>query len=50
MLLSRPQNAGKNHDIKVDNSSFENVAQFKHLQTTPTNQNWIQEEMKRILN
>jgi hypothetical protein len=29
MLLSRPQNAGQNHDIKIANRSFENVAQFK---------------------
>jgi hypothetical protein len=27
MLLSRHQNAGKNHDIKIANRSFENVAQ-----------------------
>jgi hypothetical protein len=25
------QNAGKNHDIKIANRSFENVAQFKYL-------------------
>jgi hypothetical protein len=29
-LLSRHQNAGQNHDIKIDNRSFENVAQFKY--------------------
>jgi biotin operon repressor len=29
MLLSRHKNAGKNHDIKIANRSFENVAQFK---------------------
>jgi hypothetical protein len=26
MLLSRHQNAGKNHDIKIGNTCFENVA------------------------
>jgi hypothetical protein len=27
-------NAGQNHDIKIVNRSFENVAQFKYLETT----------------
>jgi hypothetical protein len=33
MLLSRHQNAGQNHDIKIGNtrSCFENVAQFRYL-------------------
>jgi hypothetical protein len=34
MLLSRHQNAGQNHDIKIANRSFDNVAQFKYLGTT----------------
>jgi hypothetical protein len=50
MLLSRHQNGGKNHDIKIANRSFENVAQFKYLGTTVTNQNLIKEEIKRRLN
>jgi hypothetical protein len=29
MLLSHHQNAGQNHDVKVANSCFENVAQFR---------------------
>jgi hypothetical protein len=29
MLLSHHQNAGQNHDIKIANRSFENVAQLK---------------------
>jgi hypothetical protein len=41
MLLSRHQNAGENHDIKVANRSFENVAQFQYFGTTVTNQNSI---------
>jgi hypothetical protein len=50
MLMSHHQNAGQNHDIKIANRSFENVAQFKHLATAVTNQNLIQEEIKRRLN
>jgi hypothetical protein len=49
MLLSRHQNAGQNQDIEIANRSFENVSQFKHLGTTVTNQNLIQEEIKRRL-
>jgi hypothetical protein len=30
MLLSRHQNAGQNHDIKIGNKSFENVPDFKY--------------------
>jgi hypothetical protein len=50
MLLSRHQNAGQNHDIKTANRCFENVAQLRYLETTATNQNLIQEEIKRRLN
>jgi hypothetical protein len=50
MLLSRQQNVGQNQDIKVASRSFENVSQFKYLGTTVTNQNLIQEEIKRGLN
>jgi hypothetical protein len=37
MLLFRHQNAGKNHDIKIVNRSFENVAQFKYLENNKNN-------------
>jgi hypothetical protein len=50
MLLSRHQNAGQNQDMKIENRSFENVSQLKYLGTTVTNQNLIQEEIKRRLN
>jgi hypothetical protein len=49
MLLSRHQNVGQNRDIKIANKWFENVSQFKYLGTTVTNQNLIQEEIKRKL-
>jgi hypothetical protein len=40
VLLSRHQNenAGQNHDITIVNRSLENVAQFRYLGTTVTNQ------------
>jgi hypothetical protein len=50
MLQFRHQNAGQNHDIKIANKCFENVEQFKYLLTTATNQNLIQEEIKRKFN
>ena len=46
MVMSRDQNAGRSHNIKTDNSSFERVGEFKYLGTTLTNQNSIQEEIK----
>jgi hypothetical protein len=46
MLLSRHQNAGQNHNIKIGDRSFENVTRFKYLGTTVTNKNLIQEEFK----
>jgi hypothetical protein len=49
ILLSSYQNAGQNHDIKIASRSFENVAQLKYLCMTVTNQNLIQEEIKRRL-
>jgi hypothetical protein len=50
MLLSRQQNAVQNHDIKIGNRCFGNVEQFRYLGTTITNQNLIQEEIKKRLN
>jgi hypothetical protein len=49
MLLSCHQNAGQNRDIKIANRSFENVSQLKYLGTAATNQNVIQEKIKRRL-
>jgi hypothetical protein len=37
MVMSRDQNAGRNHDVNIDNSSFERVEQFEYLGTTLTN-------------
>jgi len=46
MVMSRDQNAGQSHNLKIDNISFERVEEFKYLGTTLTNQNSIQEEIK----
>jgi hypothetical protein len=48
MLLSRHQNTGQNHDIKIAERSFENVVKFRYLGTIVTNQNLVQEEIKRL--
>jgi hypothetical protein len=50
MFLSRHQNAGQNQNIKIAKRSFEIVAEFRYLGTTVTNQNLIQEQIKRRLN
>ena len=46
MIVSRHQNAGENYNIKINNKSLERVELFKYLETTPTNRNSIQEEIK----
>ena len=46
MTVSRDQNAGRIHSMKIDNSSIERVEDFKYLGTTLTNQNSIQKEIK----
>jgi len=43
MTLSRDQNAGRIHSMKIDNCSIDRAEEFKHLGTTLTNQNSIQE-------
>ena len=48
MVISRDQNSGRSHNIKIDNSSFDRVEEFKYeyLGTTLRDQNYIQEEIK----
>jgi hypothetical protein len=43
MLRSRHQTTGRNHYINTATKSFENVAKFKCVETTVTNQNSIHE-------
>jgi hypothetical protein len=44
------QNVHQNRNITIADRLFENVLQFKYLGMTVTNQNLIQEEIKRRLN
>jgi len=46
MVVSRDQNAGRIHSVRIDNSTFERVEESKYLGTTLTNQNSIPEEIK----
>ena len=39
MVKSLDQNAGTNHSVKADNSSFGKVDEFRYLETTLVNQN-----------
>jgi len=43
MVMSRDQNAGRNQSVRIDNSTFERVEEFKYLGTTLTHQNSIPE-------
>jgi hypothetical protein len=50
MIMSRHPNSGQNQNIRIAIVSFENVAKFKYLWTTLTNQNDIHDEIKSRLN
>jgi hypothetical protein len=50
MTMSRHPNSGQNQNIRTGNESFENLAKFKYLGTTLTNQNDIHDEIKSRLN
>jgi len=49
MVMSRDQNAGRIHIVRIDNNTFERVEEFKYLGTSLTNQNSIAEEIKSRL-
>jgi len=44
--MCRQQHAGQNHNVKIDNNCFQRVEQFRFMETTITNQNFIHEQIK----
>jgi hypothetical protein len=50
ILMLHNQKIGQRHSIKIVNRSFEDVAKFKYLGTTLTDQNCVLEEIKSRLN
>jgi hypothetical protein len=50
MLTSHSQKIGQKHSIEIANRSSEDVAKFKYLGTTLTDQNSMKEEIKSRLN
>jgi hypothetical protein len=50
MLMSRCQKMGQKHSIKIANRSLEDVAKFKYLGNTLTDQSCLHEEIKSRLN
>jgi len=49
MVMSQDWNAERGHSVKINNSSFERVEEFRYLGMTLTDQNSIQEEIKSRL-
>jgi len=49
MVMSRDQNAGRSHNIKINNSPFERVEEFIYFGTNLMDLNSIQEEIKSSL-
>jgi hypothetical protein len=49
MVMSRDQNAGRSHGMKIGNSSIERAEEFKYLRTTLIDLNSIKEEIKSSL-
>ena len=46
VVMSRDQNAGRSHNIKIDNSSFDRMEKVKYMENTLTNHSSIQKEIK----
>jgi hypothetical protein len=50
MLISSSHKIGQKNSIKIGNRSFEDVASFKYLGTTLTDQNSVHKDIKSRLN
>jgi hypothetical protein len=50
MVLSHHKNVGQSHNLLIANKSFKNVAKFKYLGTTITDQSCFHKEIKSRLN
>jgi hypothetical protein len=50
MIMSHHPNSGHNQNVRIGSELFENVAKFKYLGMTLTNQNDIHDEIKSRLN
>ena len=48
MVMSRDQNAGRIHSVRIDNNAFEKMEEFKYLGTTLTNQNYIVDKLRAV--
>jgi hypothetical protein len=46
MVMSRDQNAGRIDSVRIDNSTFERVEEFKYLGTTLINQNLLRKKLR----
>jgi hypothetical protein len=49
MIMFRDQNAGRRHNMKIDSKPLERVEEFRYLDITLRNQNFIHEEIKSRL-
>jgi len=49
MVVSRDQNAGRIYSVRINNSTFESVEEFKYLGSTLTYQYSIPEEIRSRL-
>jgi ribosomal protein S2 len=50
ILMSCSQKIGQKYSIKIANRSFEDVAKFRYLGTTLTDQNYMHKEIKSRIN
>jgi hypothetical protein len=50
VLIYRHQNAGRRNKMRITNREFENVAKFRYLGRTLTNQNLTNQEIKKRFN